>query len=92
MASDLIERTTHGGGETSSGAIPAGVSLRPVLRGGISGEEMTAIPEGTPIIIFRAGGTAGGSARGSLSSIGGREEWSISEIPARNTWGRRRLP
>jgi len=61
-------RTTHGGVETSSGAIPAGVSLKPVLKGGISEEEMTAIPEGTPIIIFRTGGTAGGSALASRGS------------------------
>src|SRR4029450_13743075 len=33
VASDLIERPAHGGSETRGGAIPAGVSLRAVLRG-----------------------------------------------------------
>ena len=32
VASDLIERAAHEGSETRSGAIPAGVSLRAVLR------------------------------------------------------------
>ncbi len=50
VASHLIERTAHGGSETRSGAIPAGVSLRAVLRGGISGEERAAIPKRTPVI------------------------------------------
>lgn len=38
--------------------------------------------QNVPCHLFRTDGTAGWSARGSLSSIGGREEWFISEISA----------
>ena len=48
VASDMIERTAHGGSETRSGAIPAGVSLKAVS--GVSGEERAAIPKRTRVI------------------------------------------
>ena len=60
IAPDLIERTAHGGSETRSGTILAGVSLGAVLRGGIPGEERAAIPKRTRVIdsawVARQGG------------------------------------
>jgi hypothetical protein len=81
VVSDLIERTAHGGSETRGGAIPAGVPLRAVLRGGISGEERAAMPKRDSCHRFRMGGTAGCRVCGSLSGTGGRRNGCISEIP-----------
>jgi len=49
-ASDLIERIAHGGSETRSGAIPAGVFLRAVLRGRILGGGLGTTREKDPLI------------------------------------------
>jgi hypothetical protein len=67
----------------TAGSTPAGVSLRWVVRGEETPDQAGQAeqnPEKAPCRLFRTCGTAGWSARGSLSSIGGREEWSISEI------------
>ena len=86
MAPDVIEKTGHGGSEADSW-IDAGRGVSEVGRqGGEQTPEQAGQakqnPEKVPCRLFRTSGTAGWSARGSLSSIGGREEWSISEIPA----------
>src|SRR4030095_2262570 len=66
VASDLIERPAHGGSETRGGAIPAGVSLRAVLRGHLGGGARSNA-EKDSCHRFRVGGTAGWRACGLLS-------------------------
>src|SRR4029453_3734850 len=83
VASDLIERPAHGGGETRGGVIPAGGSLRAALRGraprGRSGQQprkglLSSIPH---------------RRHGRLESVRlaqRRRNGSISEIPVEG-WG-----
>ncbi len=93
MASDLIERTVHEGGETRSRIDPGGgvsevggQEWDASEHAGPAGQESR---EGPPIIYSAPGGTAGWRACDALSSIGGVENGSISEIPAYtpNRWG-----
>jgi hypothetical protein len=58
-APDLIQRTAHRGSETRDGSIPAGVSLRWVLRGNISGSKGQQSRKRPACRLFRTGGTAG---------------------------------
>jgi hypothetical protein len=88
VASDLIEKTVRGENDTQSGSIPAGVSLRSVVKGRGEGDSRAGILKRLPCNLFRMGGTAASKACGALSSIRGRREWAISEIPANSTLDR----
>ncbi len=86
MAPDLIERTAHGGSETRSGSIPAGVSLRWGVRGSelrsTRGQQGRHPQKGTlsPIPNARNGRLEG--VRLTQQYEGGGENEAISEIPA----------
>ena len=80
-ASDLIERTVRGESEARGGSIPAGVSLRSVVKGRGEANSRAGILKRSPCNLFRAGGTAASRACGALGGIRGRREWAISGIP-----------
>ena len=82
MAPDVIEKIGHAESWIDAGR---GVSERD-RQGEQTPEQARQAeqnPEKAPCRPFRISGTAGWSARGSLSSIGGRQEWSISKIPGK---------
>ena len=70
MASDLIEDTVRRESETRSGSIPAGMSLRSVVKGGKGGVSGAESRKGPPVIHFRMGGTAASRACGALGNSG----------------------
>jgi hypothetical protein len=81
VAPDLIEKTVPGESETRSGSIPAGVSLRSVLRGNISGSKGQQSRKRPPVVYSAPTERQAEERACRLVPQAGGAIGSISEIP-----------